>query len=195
MKNILIINAHQFYENFSEGKLNSTMVDVAKNEFLQKNYNVKTTIIDGGYDIEEEVEKHLWADVIITQSPVYWFNTPWTHKKYIDEVFTCGLVQQNLIIDDGRSRDDVNKHYGTGGKMQGKKFMLSLTWNAPKKAFDDKRQFLYEGKSVDDALLSVTTNYKFCGSRILPSFSCYDVIKNPNINDDISSYINHIKDL
>jgi len=195
MKNILIINAHQFYENFSEGKLNSTMVDIAKNEFLEKDYQVKTTIIDEGYDIKEEVEKHLWADIIITQSPVYWFNTPWTHKKYIDEVFTRGLIEQNLIIDDGRTREDVNKHYGTGGKMQGKKFMLSLTWNAPKKAFEDKNQFLYEGKSVDDALLSVTTNYKFCGSEILPSFSCYDVVKNPNIKDDISKYLNHIQDL
>ena len=195
MKNILIINAHQFYENFSEGKLNSAMVDIAKNEFLKKDYQVKTTTIDAGYDINEEVEKHLWADIIITQSPVYWFNTPWIHKKYIDDVFTRAIVQQNLVIDDGRSREDVDKHYGTGGKMQGKKFMLSLTWNAPKSAFDDKDQFLFEGKSADDALLSVTTNYKFCGSEILPSFSCYDVVKNPNIEEDIKNYINHIQDL
>ncbi|PHR72344.1 MAG: flavodoxin [Arcobacter sp.] len=195
MKNILIINAHQFYENFSEGKLNSAMVDIAKNEFLKKDYQVKTTTIDAGYDINEEVEKHLWADIIITQSPVYWFNTPWIHKKYIDDVFTRAIVQQNLVIDDGRSREDVDKHYGTGGKMQGKKFMLSLTWNAPKNAFDDKDQFLFEGKSADDALLSVTTNYKFCGSEILPSFSCYDVVKNPNIKEDMKNYINHIQDL
>ncbi|NQY23073.1 MAG: NAD(P)H-dependent oxidoreductase [Campylobacteraceae bacterium] len=195
MKNILIINAHQFYENFSEGKLNSAMVDIAKNEFLKKDYQVKTTTIDAGYDINEEVEKHLWADIIITQSPVYWFNTPWIHKKYIDDVFTRAIVQQNLVIDDGRSREDVDKHYGTGGKMQGKKFMLSLTWNAPKNAFDDKDQFLFEGKSADDALLSVTTNYKFCGSEILPSFSCYDVVKNPNIKEDIKNYIIHIQDL
>ena len=195
MKNILIINAHQFYENFSEGKLNSAMVDIAKNEFLKKDYQVKTTTIDAGYDINEEVEKHLWADIIITQSPVYWFNTPWIHKKYIDDVFTRAIVQQNLVIDDGRSREDVDKHYGTGGKMQGKKFMLSLTWNAPKNAFDDKNQFLFEGKSADDALLSVTTNYKFCGSEILPSFSCYDVVKNPNIKEDMKNYINHIQDL
>ena len=195
MKNILIINAHQFYENFSEGKLNSAMVDIAKNEFLKKDYQVKTTTIDAGYDINEEVEKHLWADIIITQSPVYWFNTPWIHKKYIDDVFTRAIVQQNLVIDDGRSREDVDKQYGTGGKMQGKKFMLSLTWNAPKNAFDDKNQFLFEGKSADDALLSVTTNYKFCGSEILPSFSCYDVVKNPNIKEDMKNYINHIQDL
>ena len=195
MNNILIINAHQFYENFSEGKLNSAMVDIAKNEFLKKDYQVKTTTIDAGYDINEEVEKHLWADIIITQSPVYWFNTPWIHKKYIDDVFTRAIVQQNLVIDDGRSREDVDKHYGTGGKMQGKKFMLSLTWNAPKNAFDDKDQFLFEGKSADDALLSVTTNYKFCGSEILPSFSCYDVVKNPNIKEDMKNYINHIQDL
>lgn len=195
MKNILIINAHQFYKDFSEGKLNSTLVEVAKNEFESKGYNVQTTILDKGYDINEEIEKHLWADIIITQAPVYWFSTPWTHKKYIDEIFTNALMQEKLILDDGRSRSDVSKQYGTGGKMQGKKFMLSLTWNAPEAAFNDTKQVLYEGKSVDDAFISITTNYKFCGSQILPSFACYDVVKNPSIEDDILNYKLHIQDL
>jgi len=30
MNNVLIINAHQFYEGFSEGGLNRAMLDVAK---------------------------------------------------------------------------------------------------------------------------------------------------------------------
>ncbi|MCP4229659.1 MAG: NAD(P)H-dependent oxidoreductase, partial [bacterium] len=42
---------------------------------------VKLTYIEKGYDINEEVEKHIWADIIITQSPVYWFGTPWIYKK------------------------------------------------------------------------------------------------------------------
>lgn len=30
--------------------------------------------------------------------------------------------------------------------------MLSLTWNAPREAFDDSNQILLEGKSVDEVM-------------------------------------------
>jgi len=130
MKKVLLINAHQRYEGLAEGKLNQTMFDVIKEKMGSNGHEVKETHIEKGYDINEEVEKHLWADAIITQSPVYWFGTPWIYKKYIDEVFTSGLVQQSLIVDDGRTRKDPGRQYGTGGKMHEKKFMLSLTWSS-----------------------------------------------------------------
>ncbi len=88
MKKVLIINAHQKYDGFAEGKLNQTFIDTAKETFEANGCKVKTTHIENGYDIEEEIVKHEWADLVITQTPVYWFNTPWIHKKYIDEVFT-----------------------------------------------------------------------------------------------------------
>lgn len=188
MSNVLIINAHQFYKGFSEGRLNRAMVDVAKEELESAGCEVKLTEIEKGYDIDEEIEKHLWADLIITQSPVFWFGTPWIHKKYIDEVFTAGLVQQNMLIDDGRTRKDPGKQYGTGGKMQGKKCMLSLTWNAPKEAFDDEEQYLFEGKSVDEVFIGYTAAYKFCGVEILPSFSCQNVVKEPSFEEDANRY-------
>ena len=184
MKKALLINAHQFYEGFSEGKLNKTMFGVTKDELEANGFEVKATYIEKGYDINKEVKNHLWADIIITQSPVYWFGTPWIYKKYIDEVFTAGLVQQSLLVDDGRTRKDPNKQYGTGGKMQGKKYMLSLTWNAPKEAFGDKDQTLFEGKTVGEVFIANTAVYKFCGAEILPSFSCYNVMKNADVEND-----------
>ncbi len=193
MKKVLIINAHQRYEGFAEGKLNQTMVDVMKAELEANGCEVKLTGIEKGYDINEEVEKHLWADVIITQSPIYWFGSPWIYKKYVDEVFTTALVQQSLIVDDGRTRKDPDKQYGTGGKMQGKKYMLSLTWNAPKQAFGDKNQILLEGKTVDEAVIANTTVYKFCGAEILPSFSCHDVLKNADVEGDTERLKTHLK--
>ncbi|QYZ66430.1 MAG: flavodoxin [Gammaproteobacteria bacterium (ex Lamellibrachia satsuma)] len=192
MKKVLLINAHQFYEGFAEGKLNKTMVGVIKEEMEQKGCAVKLTYIEKGYDINEEVEKHIWADIIITQSPVYWFGTPWIYKKYIDEVFTTALVQQSLVVDDGRTRKDPNKQYGTGGKMQGKQYMLSLTWNAPSQAFGNKGQNLFEGKTVDDIFIGNTAAYKFCGAEILPSFSCYDVMKDPDVESDIERLKQHL---
>ncbi len=195
MKKVLVINAHQFYEGFAEGDLNKTMTDVIMEVMEANGYEVKHTYIEKGYDINEEVEKHLWADIIISQSPVYWFATPWIYKKYIDEVFTKGLIDQSLIVDDGRTRKDPGKQYGTGGKMQGKKYMLSLTWNAPRQAFDDKNQNLFNGKTVDDVFVSNTAVYKFCGAEVLPSFSCYDVMKAPDVKGDTERLKQHISSI
>lgn len=193
MKKVLIINAHQKYEGFAPGRLNQTLVDIMKEELETKGCEVKLTSIEKGYDINEEIDKHVWADVIITQSPVYWFSGPWIYKKYIDEVFTTSLVQQSLLVDDGRTRKDPSKQYGTGGKMYGKKYMLSLTWNAPKEAFDNTAQVLFQGKTAEEVFISNTAVYKFCGAEILPSFSCYDVLKNPDIEAEFERMKAHLK--
>ncbi len=192
MKNVLIINAHLRYEGFSEGKLNQTMVDCMKEELEAKGCEIKETYVEKGYDPAEEVDKHVWADLIITQSPCNWFGCPWIHKKYIDEVFNTGLFQQKLIIDDGRTREDPSKQYGTGGKMQGKKYILSLTWNAPKEAFGDKSQLLFEGKTPDDVFFGNTAVYKFCGAEIIPSFSCFNVMKEPDVENDLKRIKQHL---
>jgi modulator of drug activity B len=192
MKHVLIINAHQFYEGISSGKLNKTMADVIRKEMEQRGAEVQETMIEAGYDINAEVDKHVWADLIILQSPVFWFGMPWIYKKYVDEVFTAGLMQQRLLSDDGRTRDDPSQQYGTGGKMQGKRYMMSLTWNAPQEAFGDPQQVLFEGKSVDDVFVSNTANYKFCGAEVLPAFSSHDVMKQADIEGDIARLREHL---
>lgn len=195
MKKVLIINAHQKYEGFAEGKLNQTLENVAKETLEAQGCEVKTTYIEKGYDVGEEVSKHEWADLVITQTPVYWFNAPWIYKKYIDEVFTTALVQGKLLIDDGRTRSDLSKQYGTGGLSQGKKFMLSSTWNAPREAFDDKDQNLLNGKSVEDALINISTVYKFCGYEIFEGVTSFDVMKNPQVENDIKILKERLKEL
>lgn len=195
MTNVLIINAHQFYEGISQGKLNATLAGVIKEEMEKRGFNVRQTDIEQDYDIDTEVQNHVWADIIILQSPVYWFGTPWIHKKYVDEVFTAGMMQQLFITGDGRTRQDPNKQYGSGGLMQGKKYMLSLTWNAPEEAFGNKHQALFQGKTVDDVFVANTSNYKFCGVELLPSFSCHDVVKEPRIEGDIDRLRKHLASL
>ena len=193
MKKALIINGFQLVQGISTGKLNNTMVDILEEELKNRGIEVQHTNIEQGYDASEEVDKHVWADLIILQSPVYWFGTPWIYKKYVDEVFTTGFAQQKLLTDDGRTREDPTKQYGSGGKLQGRKYMVSLTWNAPAEAFEDKNQHLFGGKSVDDVFAWNTANYKFCGVDILPSFSCFNVIKDPEINNDIVRLREHLK--
>lgn len=192
MKKLLIINAHQFFEGISVGGLNQLICSEIREEMESHGYEVKQTDIERGYDLDDEVSKHVWADLIILQSPVFWFGMPWIYKKYVDEVFTAGMFLQSFLTGDGRTREDPSKQYGSGGKLQGKKYMLSLTWNAPREAFGNKDQMLFEGKTVDDVFISNTANYKFCGATILPSFSCHDVMKNPDIEGDIKKLRAHL---
>ncbi len=124
-------------------------------------FDLKRTHIDSGYDIAEEVQKFLWADVIIYQMPGWWMGAPWTVKTYIDEVFTAG--HGSLYANDGRTRSDASQKYGSGGLIQGKQYMLSLTWNAPQQGFDDPTDF-FEGKGVDAVYLPSTrpTSFSAC---------------------------------
>jgi NADPH dehydrogenase (quinone) len=39
--------------------------------------------------------------------------------------------------------------------------MLSLTYNAPKEAFNDKNQYLMQGKTPDDMFLPYHLNFRF----------------------------------
>lgn len=192
MKHLLLINAHQIWDNISPGRLNRSMAGIIKEEMEKFDYELRQTDIESGYDINAEVQNHEWADIIILQTPVYWFGTPWIYKKYVDEVFTAAMMQGRFITGDGRSRHDPGKQYGTGGLMQGKKYMLSLTWNAPKEAFGDKDQVLFAGKTVDDVFVANTANYKFCGAEVLESFSCHDVLKAPAIESDIARLREHL---
>ena len=138
-KKVLIINAHQVYPGISEGRLNRSAVALIKEELEKKGYETRETAIAAGYDIQPEAEKNLWADIIIVQSPAFWVNTPYIYKKYIDEVFTSAMIAGTFLGGDGRPQGQ----YGSGGKMQGKKFMLSLTMNAPRQAFNDPAQKLF----------------------------------------------------
>jgi len=172
MKKVLIINGHQFYKNVAEGNLTNSFIHKA-NEFFTKNgFEVKNTHIEKGYEKEEEIEKFEWADYILFQYPVYWMGLPWIAKKYIDETFTQG----RHYASDGRSRDDVSKLYGSGGLMKGKKYMLSLTYNCPESAFNNKNS-LFDGMSLDEAHVAVHKTFQFCGLEPLKTYSVHDIFK------------------
>lgn len=172
MKNVLIINGHQFYEGVAKGELTQHVINKA-NQFLIKNsFTVKHSSVDSEYDILKESEKLAWADYIILQYPVYWMSLPWKAKKYFDEVLTQGVHYES----DGRSRTDSSKKYGSGGLLKDKKYMLSLTYNCPISEFDNKDGF-FDGLSLDEANYSVHKIFQFCGAEQLESYSMHDIFK------------------
>lgn len=188
MKKILLLNGGKAFAH-SHGQYNSTLHDAAVAFLDRAGFDVKTTFIDGGYDVEEEVQKFLWADVVIYQMPGWWMGAPWTVKKYLDEVFTAG--HGSLYANDGRTRSDASQKYGSGGLIQGKQYMLSLTWNAPVQAFEDPTDF-FEGKGVDAVYFPFHKANEFLGMSGLPTFICNDVMKVPNIEQDVARYEQHL---
>lgn len=191
-KKVLLINAHLTYPNWSEGTLNKAFIQQAKDFFISRNWEILETTIEEGYNADEEVEKHLEADIIILQTPINWFGAPWIYKKYVDEVFNSGLHSTKFLSGDGRTRDNPALQYGSGGKLLGKKFMVSATWNAPAAAFNDPSQKLFEGRSTADFFIQFTSNYRFCGAQIAPDFGCFDIFKDGDIKAALEAYPTHL---
>lgn len=188
MKNILLINGAKTFAH-SNGQLNDTLTELAQEVLSGLGHQVQVTRADSEYDAKAEVEKFLWADTVIYQMPGWWMGAPWTVKKYIDDVFTEG--HGSLYANDGRSRADASKKYGSGGLIHDKNYMLSLTWNAPMDAFNDAEQF-FHGVGVDGVYLPFHKANQFLGMKTLPTFIVNDVIKAPEVEAYMAQYRDHL---
>ncbi len=190
MKSVFIINGHQKYP-FSEGKLNASLVEKAEAYFNAKGYDIRKTTMEDSYDVDEEIKKFQWADVVFFQTPLNWMGVSWSFKKYIDEVFSKGMMGE-MSKGDGRSRENPKKNYGLGGKLKGY-YMISVTANAPKEAFNNLEETFFNGMSEDDLLQPMHLNFKWFGLEPLPTFMAYDVLKNPEIESDFKRFDEHLK--
>ena len=177
MTNILIIDGHQKYD-FSKGKLSSTLALRAK-QILSAKHKVKLTTIEKGYHVEEEQDKFHWAESIIYQFPVFWFGAPAVLKQYMQDVYQYGILF-----------GQAQKGYGTGGLLTDKTYMLSTTWNTPLSSFG--KGFWRGVNSPDDVLTAFHHTQSFLGMKKLPSFSCHDVIKNPNVEAYLKAWEHHL---
>ncbi len=149
--NILLLNGGKSFGH-SHGRLNATLHEMLPKKPLSGlGHVIQETVIDAGYDIETEIEKYLWADAIVYEMPGWWMGEPWIVKKYIDEGFTIGHGQA-LCQRWPQPPRCGKKKYGSGGLLQGRKHMLSLTWNAPLEAFIEPDQF-FNGTGVDNVYM------------------------------------------
>lgn len=189
MKTALLINGAKDYTE-SKGKLNAALQAVAKAELENMGFGVLESVVDNGYDGSLEVEKWMKSDLVIWQMPAWWMGEPWIVKKYIDEVFMAGFGK--FLTSDGRHADNPDINYGKGGLMQGKKMMISATWNAPLRAFTDKNEF-FEGVGVEMVYFHFRKIHEFIGMSVLPSFMCNDVVKNPKFEEFVANYKAHLR--
>ncbi len=188
---ILLINGHQPFPT-SPGRLNRAFCDRAKVHFEARGAAVREVRTAEPWDTDLEVDNQLWADLILIQFPLNSMGLPWSLKRYLDEVYTAGM-DGRLARGDGRSRKDPARQYGSGGKLQGKCYMLSVTMNAPRTAFDDPAQHLFAGRSLDDLLAPAHINFAFFALTPLPTFAAHDVSKAPQIEADLDRFDRHLK--
>lgn len=190
MANILIINGHGPHAA-SPGRLNAALVERAARFAAAQGAAVRIVEAAKAYDVDAEVDAHLWADVLLYQFPLNSMGAPWVLKKYLDEVGTAGM-DGRMTRGDGRSRTAPKSNYGGGGTLGGRRYMVSVTLNAPHEAFDAPDEYLLQGAGLDDLLFPFHVNSRFFGLSPLKTFSAYDVQKNPEIERDFARFDAHL---
>jgi Putative NADPH-quinone reductase (modulator of drug activity B) len=110
-------------------------------------------------DIKKEMDKVLWADVIIFQFPIWWSNFPAILKGWFDRVFYNGFAF-----------DVTEMQLYDNGPLKGKKAMLSFTTGASRGLYTD------EGPHGEIEVLINYFNhvmFEFVGMEALPYFAIF----------------------
>ncbi|GAO44093.1 NAD(P)H-dependent oxidoreductase [Flavihumibacter petaseus] len=191
---IFIINGGQVFAH-SGGLFNNTLAGWTTAFLEREGFEVRISNINDEFDPFAEVEHFKWADVVIYHTPIWWFQVPNRLKKYIDDVFTAGH-QNGMYTSDGRSRTNPAINYGTGGLMQGKKYMVTTTWNAPDTAFTLPGEFFGETSVDDGVLFGFHKMNRFVGMERINGFHFHDLEKNATeerIENYRRDYTRHLK--
>ena len=194
MKNIFIINGGQHFAH-SGGAFNKTLTNWTVDFLSTNDFEVRVTDINDEFVAEDEVENFKWADLIIYNTPIWWFQVPNRLKKYIDEVFTAGH-QNGIYSSDGRSSKNPAINYGTGGLMHGKNYIINTTWNAPDTAFTLSGEFFNETSVDDGVLFGFHKMNAFTGMSKIQGFHFHDLEKNATaerIANYYTDYMNHLQ--
>ncbi|OWJ59853.1 NAD(P)H-dependent oxidoreductase [Inquilinus limosus] len=118
-------------------------------------------------DVRAEIEKLLWADVLILQFPLWWFGMPAILKGWVDRVFAYGFAYGVGEHSDRRWGD----RYGEG-TLAGKRAMLIVT------AGGWEEHYAARGVNgpIDDLLFPINHGILYYpGYEVLPPFVAYRV--------------------
>ncbi|MDD1709556.1 MAG: NAD(P)H-dependent oxidoreductase [Methanoregulaceae archaeon] len=107
-------------------------------------------------DIQEEIAKVGWADLLIFQFPIWWSSMPAILKGWFDRVFVQGFV---VDLEKGNLYRE--------GLLKGKKAMIVATTGATQEMYSPQG---IHG-DLEDHLSTITHNiFEFVGMSALPSF-------------------------
>lgn len=193
MKKILIVNGGQVYDE-SGGKFNNTLTEWTSGFLKEHGFEVRISKSAEPYDVKQEIENFVWADVIVFHTPIWWFQVPNRLKLYIDDVFQQG--RGTVYASDGRTRTNPEYNYGKGGLLQPRKYMVTTSWNAPLGAFTIPGEIMFGHLPDDGVLYGFHIAMKFVGLTKLDGMHFYDVAKGltpERLDNYHKEYLEHLK--
>jgi NAD(P)H dehydrogenase (quinone) len=105
-------------------------------------------------DIQQELDKLLWADLLIFNFPIYWFSTPAILKGWIDRVLVCGICYGG------------KRFYDQGG-LSGKKALVTVTLGGREHMFGEEA---IHGPLEDMLRPLLRGTLAYVGLEVLPPF-------------------------
>ena len=120
-------------------------------------------------DVKAEIEKLLWADVLILQFPLWWFSMPAILKGWVDRVFAYGFAYGVGEHSDKRWGDRYVE-----GRLSGKRAMLIVTAGGWQEHYSARGI----NGPIDDLLFPINHGILYYpGYEVLPPFVVYKADK------------------
>lgn len=110
-------------------------------------------------DIQQELDKLLWADLLILNFPIYWFSAPAMLKGWIDRVLVSGICYGG------------KRFYDQGG-LKGKKALLTVTLGGREHMFGEGA---IHGPLEDMLRPILRGTLAYIGMDVLPPFVAWHV--------------------
>jgi NAD(P)H dehydrogenase (quinone) len=133
-------------------------------------------------DIKKEMEKLLWADVVIFNFPLWWFSVPAILKGWVDRVFAMGFAYGG------------GKGVFENGVFKGKKGMLTITTGGPETAYGATGR----NGDLDTILFHISHGmFHFTGMDVLPPFVAWSVARQTDEERTqlIENYKKHLRNI
>jgi len=108
-------------------------------------------------DVHAEIEKLLWADLVVFQFPVWWFSMPAILKGWLDRVLVYGLYTSQKRYDEGL--------------FTGRRALVSVTAGGPQSTFE------HNGRNGDLNLILWPLHFTlhYMGYSVLPHFAAFGI--------------------
>jgi NAD(P)H dehydrogenase (quinone) len=124
---------------------------------LEQRLGVKSQSI--AQDIQQELDKLLWADLLILNFPIFWFSAPAMLKGWIDRVLVSGVCYGG------------KRFYDQGG-LSGKKALVTVTLGGREHMFGDGA---IHGPLEDMLRPILRGTLAYVGFDVLPPFVAWHV--------------------
>ncbi|WP_028115342.1 NAD(P)H-dependent oxidoreductase [Ferrimonas senticii] len=158
--NVLVIDGHP--------DLTKSTANAAICQRLQQHTDWQINHLgSGAFDVEQQQQALLAADLVVVQFPLYWSAFPCNLKRWVDEVFTYGFA------------------FGPqGSKLADKKLIFSVTAGAKGHSYSydgfNLMPFAEYQKSFEHA-------FRAAQMHILPTHITFEMNANPNEGGDLQN--------